>query len=158
MYEKVLFRYHKTYYSIRKVHVFLWEVSALGFLAMISLKVLLIVSRFAIVVSSIGALSTISHGNERFISGFEDLPLMRGMTETTENNVAFDTVHGRVLVSFAKSSESQEKILAFYKESLSQLGWKINRDGEFVRGEEILKIDFLPDGDYLAIRFSLEPS
>ena len=125
---------------------------------MISLKVLLTVSRFALVVSSIGVLSTISHGNERFISGFEDLPLMRGMTETTENNVAFDTVHGRVLVSFAKSSESEEKILAFYKESLSQLGWKINRDGEFVRGEEILKIDFLPDGDYLAIRFSLEPS
>jgi len=124
---------------------------------MISLKILLIVSRFAIVVSSIGVLSTISHGNERFISGFEDLPLMRGMTETTANNVAFDTVHGRVLVSFAQSSESEEKILAFYKESLSQLGWKINRDGEFLRGEEILKIDFLPDGNYLAIRFSLEP-
>mgnify|MGYP004036690023 FL=1 len=124
---------------------------------MISLKILLIVSRFAIVVSSLGALSTISHGNERFISGFEDLPLMRGMTETTANNVAFDTVHGRVLVSFAQSSESEEKILAFYKESLSQLGWKINRDGEFIRGEEILKIDFLPDGNYLAIRFSLEP-
>lgn len=82
---------------------------------------------------------------------------MRGMTETTENNVAFDTVHGRVLVSFAKSRESGEKILAFYKESLSQLGWKINRDGEFLRGEEILKIDFILDGDYLAIRFSLEP-
>ncbi len=124
---------------------------------MISLKILLIVSRFAIVVSSIGVLSTISHGNERFISGFEDLPIMRGMTETTANNVAFDTVHGRVLVSFAQSSESEEKILAFYKESLSQLGWKINRDGEFLRGEEILKIDFLPDGNYLAIRFSLEP-
>jgi len=55
------------------------------------------------------------------------------------------------------SSEGEEKILAFYKEALSQLGWKFNRDGEFLRGEEILTIDFLPDGDYLAIRFSLEP-
>ena len=82
---------------------------------------------------------------------------MRGMTEATESNVAFDTVHGRVLVSFAQSSEGEEKILAFYKEALSQLGWKSNRDGEFLRGEEILTIDFLPDGDYLAIRFSLEP-
>tara|TARA_B100000614_G_C14551535_1_gene494151 strand:- start:2492 stop:2893 length:402 start_codon:yes stop_codon:yes gene_type:complete len=132
-------------------------VSALGFLAMISFKVSLIVSRFALVISLIGVFSTISHGNERFISGFEDLPLMRGMTETTESNVAFDTVHGRVLVSFAQSSESKEKILTFYKESLSQLGWKINSDGEFFRGEEILKIDFLPDGDDVAIRFSLEP-
>ena len=48
-------------------------MSALGFLAMISLKVLLLVSRFALVASSIGVLSTISHGNERFVSGFEDL-------------------------------------------------------------------------------------
>ena len=82
---------------------------------------------------------------------------MRGMTEATESNVAFDTVHGRVLVSFAQSSEGEEKILAFYKEALSQLGWKFNRDGEFLRGEEILTIDFYPGGDYLAIRFSLEP-
>ena len=124
---------------------------------MIRLNVLLLVSRFALVASSIGMLSTISYGNERFVSGFEDLPLMRGMTEATESNVAFDTVHGRVLVSFAQSSEGEEKILAFYKEALSQLGWKFNRDGEFLRGEEVLTIDFLPDGDYLAIRFSLEP-
>ena len=47
---------------------------------------------------------------------------MRGMTEATESNVAFDTVHGRVLVSFAQSSEGEEKIIAFYKEALSQLG------------------------------------
>ena len=124
---------------------------------MIRLNVLLLVSWFALVASSIGILSTISHANERFVSGFEDLPLMRGMTEATESNVAFDTVHGRVLVSFAQSSEGEEKIIAFYKEALSQLGWKFNRDGEFLRGEEILTIDFLPDGDYLAIRFSLEP-
>ena len=124
---------------------------------MIRLNVLLLVSRFALVASSIGMLSTISQGNERFVSGFEDLPLMRGMTEATESNVAFDTVHGRVLVSFAQSSESEEKILAFYKEALSQLGWKVNRGGEFLRGEEILTIDFFPSGDYLAIRFSLEP-
>ena len=124
---------------------------------MISLKILLIVSGLALVGSPIGVLSTIAHGNERFISGFEDLPLMRGMTETIESNVAFDTVHGRVLVSFAQSSDGEEKILAFYKEALSQLGWKFNRDGVFLSGEEILTIDFLPDGDYLAIRFSLEP-
>ena len=72
---------------------------------MISLKVLLLVSRFALVGSLVGILSTISHGSERFVTGFEDLPLMRGMKEATESNVAFDTVHGRVLVSFAQSSD-----------------------------------------------------
>ena len=76
---------------------------------MVSLKVLLIVSGLALVGYPIGVLSTIAHGNERFVSGFEDLPLMRGMTEATESNVAFDTVHGRVLVSFAKSSEVRKR-------------------------------------------------
>ena len=66
-------------------------MSTLGFIAMISLKVLLIVSGLALVGSPIGVLSTSAHGNERFVSGFEDLPLMRGMTEATESNVAFDT-------------------------------------------------------------------
>ena len=31
--------------------------------------------RLALVGSPIGVLSTIAHGNERFVSGFEDLPL-----------------------------------------------------------------------------------
>ena len=43
---------------------------------MVSLKVLLIVSGLALVGYQIGVLSTIAHGNERFVSGFEDLPLM----------------------------------------------------------------------------------
>ena len=106
---------------------------------------------------SLGLISGVSHSGERFINGFNDVPLMLGMTEAIESNVAFDTVQGRILVSFARSRESKDKIIAFYEESLIQLGWKMKEDGQFVRGVEILNVDFFPDGEYLVVRFSLEP-
>ena len=120
-------------------------------------KSLLAVFRLALLISSLGLISGVSHSGERFIIGFNDVPLMLGMTEAIESNVAFDTVQGRILVSFARSRESKDKIIAFYEESLIQLGWKMKEDGQFVRGVEILNVDFFPDGEYLVVRFSLEP-
>ena len=120
-------------------------------------KSLLAVFRLALLISSLGLISGVSHSGERFISGFNDVPLMLGMTEAIESNVVFDTVQGRILVSFARSRESKDKIIAFYEESLIQLGWKMKEDGRFVRGVEILNVDFFPDGEYLVVRFSLEP-
>ena len=120
-------------------------------------KSLLAVFKLALFISSLGLISGVSHSGERFISGFNDVPLMVGMTEAIESNVVFDTVQGRILVSFARSRESKDKIIAFYEESLSQLGWQMKEDGRFVRGVEILNVDFFPDGEYLVVRFSLEP-
>ena len=120
-------------------------------------KSLLAVFKLALFISSLGLISGVSHCGERFISGFNDVPLMLGMTEAIESNVVFDTVQGRILVSFARSRESKDKIIAFYEESLSQLGWQMKEDGRFVRGVEILNVDFFPDGEYLVVRFSLEP-
>ncbi len=120
-------------------------------------KSLLAVFKLALFISSLGLISGVSHSGERFISGFNDVPLMLGMTEAIESNVVFDTVQGRILVSFARSRESKDKIIAFYEESLSQLGWQMKEDGRFVRGVEILNVDFFPDGEYLVGRFSLEP-
>ena len=120
-------------------------------------KSVLAVFRLALLIYSLGLISGVSHSGERSINGFNDVPLMLGMTEAIESNVAFDTVQGRILVSFARSRESKDKIIAFYEESLIQLGWKMKEDGQFVRGVEILNVDFFPDGEYLVVRFSLEP-
>jgi len=120
-------------------------------------KSLLGVFKLALFISSLSLISGVSHSGERFINGFNDVPLMLGMTEAIESNVAFDTVQGRILVSFARSRESKDKIIAFYEESLTQLGWEMKEDGRFVRGVEILNVDFFPDGEYLVVRFSLEP-
>ena len=65
-------------------------------------------------------------------------------------------MHGRVLVSFAQSSEGG-KDTSILQRGIEPTRLKVNRGGEFLRGEEIPTIDFFPGGDYLAIRFSLEP-
>ena len=120
-------------------------------------KSLLTVFKSALFISLLALISDFSHSGERFINGFSDVPLMLGMTEAIESNVAFDTVQGRILVSFARSREKKDKIVTFYEESLTQLGWEMKEDGQFVRGMEILNVDFFPDGEYLVVRFSLEP-
>ena len=96
-------------------------------------------------------------GSSKFISGFSDMPLMPEMEEVQEANVAFDTTGGRIVIAFGRSRLSQEKIIYFYEQSLEQLGWVKKGFGRFFRESEVLTIDFSPDGDYLLVRFSLEP-
>ena len=93
----------------------------------------------------------------KFISGFSDIPLMPEMEEIEEARVVFDTTGGRIVVAFVRSRLSQDKIVHFYEQSLEQLGWAKKKFGRFFRDSEVLMIDFFPDGDYLLVRFSLEP-
>jgi len=60
----------------------------------------------------------------RFVTGFSDLPLMEGMTEIPDTDVAFDTTAGRIVIAFAKSAVEPDTIRAFYRTALAQLGWR----------------------------------
>ena len=60
----------------------------------------------------------------KFVYGFDDLPLMPGMTEIPGADVSFDTASGRIVIAFARSAVDQKKIMAFYDTTLSQLGWR----------------------------------
>ena len=95
--------------------------------------------------------------SDKFISGFSDLPIMPDMSEIREANLSFDTAAGRIVVAFARTSRGHDEVLAFYEESLKQLGWKKKPDGQFLRDSEILALDFFPDGHKLVVQFSLEP-
>lgn len=61
----------------------------------------------------------------RFFSALNDIPLMPGLYELTEDAVVFDKPEGRIVES-AAVSETQEtgKIRNFYAETLPQLGWQ----------------------------------
>lgn len=61
----------------------------------------------------------------RFFSALNDIPLMPGLYELTEEAVVFDKPEGRIVES-AAVTETQEaaKIRAFYAETLPQLGWQ----------------------------------
>ena len=94
---------------------------------------------------------------EKFITGFSDLPIMAGMQELPDANISFDTASGRIVEAFAKTEQSVERILSFYKNILPQLGWRVEKDTMFVRDSEILIIDLRKDGDSVIVQFSLEP-
>ena len=94
---------------------------------------------------------------EKFLTGFSDLPIMPGMQELPDANVSFDTASGRIVEAFAKTEQSVERILSFYKNILPQLGWRVEKDTMFVRDSEILIIDLRKDGDSVIVQFSLEP-
>jgi uncharacterized protein with WD repeat len=94
---------------------------------------------------------------EKFLTGFSDLPIMPGMQELPDANISFDTASGRIVEAFAKTEQSVERILSFYKNILPQLGWRVEKDTIFVRDSEILIIDLRKDGDSVIVQFSLEP-
>ena len=94
---------------------------------------------------------------EKFLTGFSDLPIMPGMQELPDANISFDTASGRIVEAFAKTEQSVERILSFYKNILPQLGWRVEKDTMFVRDSEILIIDLRKDGDSVIVQFLLEP-
>ena len=94
---------------------------------------------------------------EKFLTGFSDLPIMPGMQELPDANISFDTASGRIVEAFAKTEQSVERILSFYKNILPQFGWRVEKDTMFVRDSEILIIDLRKDGDSVIVQFSLEP-
>lgn len=60
----------------------------------------------------------------RFFSELNDIPLMPGLYELTEDAMVFDKPEGRIVTSAAASeTENINEIKAFYDSVLPQLGW-----------------------------------
>ena len=95
--------------------------------------------------------------DDGFVTGFSDLPLMEGMTEIPDTDVAFDTTAGRIVIAFAKSAVAPDTIRAFYRTALAQLGWRETATDAFIREDEVLNFDYLADGPDTVVRFSLLP-
>lgn len=113
-----------------------------------------VVTLVALVITA-GARDGLAEG--RFVTGFSDLPLMEGMTEIPDTDVAFDTTAGRIVIAFAKSAVAPDTIRAFYRTALAQLGWRETTKDAFIREDEVLSFDYLADGPDTIVRFSLLP-
>ncbi len=98
--------------------------------------------------------------NGAFISIIDDLPLMPGLVEEA-GGVVFDSPGGRIAQAYASGDVSQGAVLAFYGETLPQLGWRSLSVGVYQRESEILKVEF-PGGPGgappLTVGFSLAPT
>lgn len=111
----------------------------------------------ALVSCALGA--TVAYAADRFVRGIEDLPLMPGLTEAADAGVVFDTPSGRIVQTEATGPISRDRVLAFYAESLPQLGWRSLAADLYHREDEVLRIEFDQAGDQsTTVRFALSPA
>ncbi|NQV84413.1 MAG: hypothetical protein HQ494_11400 [Rhodospirillales bacterium] len=101
----------------------------------------------------------------QFITVLDDLPLVPGLVEDTESGTVFDTARGRIVEVFASGALNKSRVLAFYDDTLPQLGWRRVASGVFQREGESLSLEFslgLDTGSgstpVLTVGFRLMPS
>lgn len=103
-------------------------------------------------------LSMASYAADAFFTDLEELPIMSGLAENQAAAVTFETANGRIIEVEASGTVSAAEILAFYGETLPQLGWENVGEGTFQRDQErlTLKITDVGAGRVL-VAFSLSP-
>ncbi len=92
-----------------------------------------------------------------FLSALEDVPLMAGLEEATEETVNFNTPSGRIVETYAVGTVTKASVFSYYKESLPSLGWQLTPKGTFMREGEYLSITVTSKGGTSTVRFALSP-
>lgn len=94
-----------------------------------------------------------------FLSALEDVPLMPGLVERTQDTFSFDTPEGRIVEAFASGPVERNAVVEFYSGILPQLGWTADGPTAFVRDGERLRLDLTLLGEApLVVHFSLSPT
>ena len=57
-----------------------------------------------------------------FVTGIEDVPLMAGLVDRPDAALVFDKPSGRIVEAYATSASSRAEVVAFYAETLPELG------------------------------------
>ncbi len=99
-------------------------------------------------------------GDGGFIAGLDGLPLMPGQTENPAERSSFDSAAGRIELRGAAGPATAEAILAFYADTLPQLGWQRLAGDLFARGGERLRLDLAPapeDRRHMLLRIVITP-
>jgi len=98
----------------------------------------------------------------RFVAGFEDLPLMPGLTQVTDAGIMFDTPSGRIVEAYANGKVPAKDVAAFYARTLPHLGWKKLSDYRYRREGEVLDLEIGKGGSgedgRTTVRFYLAPN
>ncbi len=89
-------------------------------------------------------LATSNTYGQDFVAGFEDIPLYKGMTQQTNNDISFNNEETRYIETTIISNKkiSINDFKSFYIETLQELGWNLkdNNDNllKFYRENDIL--------------------
>jgi len=95
---------------------------------------------------------------DRFVPGFEDLPLMTGLTAIEGSSVVFDKPDGRIVEAAASGAVGRAAIESFYERTLPQLGWRRSGALTFAREGERLRIEIGGPDDRPVVGFFLSPN
>ena len=92
-----------------------------------------------------------------YVPGTEDVPLMPGLAAEAGAALIFDKPQGRIVEAAARGAVSRHAVLAFYQQSLPQLGWQPAGERRFQRDGERLSLDFDGSDGNLLVGFTLAP-
>ena len=114
------------------------------------------------VATLISALPEPVRAADMFLSVAEDVPVMPGLAEDRTAALVFDKPAGRIVTAEARGAVSRNVVLAFYAQTLPQLGWTLLSETRFQREAEILQLDISPPGgtgagSSITVRFELTP-
>ena len=85
-----------------------------------------------------------------------DVPIMQGWQIEPELGFAFDSPNGRIVMIFASTSTDEDDVMAFYGQTMAQLGWT-GGAGNWVRNTEKLVIGKVQTARGTLWRLMLQP-
>ena len=85
-----------------------------------------------------------------------DVPIMQSWQIEPELGFAFDSPNGRIVMIFASTSANEDDVMAFYGQTLAQLGWT-GGAGNWVRDAEKLVIGKVQTARGALWRLMLQP-
>ena len=93
-----------------------------------------------------------------FFTDVPDVPLMAGLQELPDETVEFYRPDGRVVEFFAAfAGVDQERVRAFYFQTLPQFGWHHAGGDRYFRTQEVLELSFDRSGDDGFLKISIRP-
>ena len=116
-------------------------------------------ARLVILLAFLAVLAPAAPGGAQdvgYVAEIPDLPLMPGLRELSDAGVVFDKPSGRIVEAYAQGEVTRQAVLAFYGQSLPQLGWRPSGDG-YTREGETLLIEVVEGAEPLTLRFVLRP-
>ena len=87
---------------------------------------------------------------------FSDVPLIKSVTVDTQLSFAFDSPSGRILVLHLQTQAEDKDIQVSYYNTLAAIGWT-KRDDQFVKGDELLRLEKINVEDKLLWRLTIIP-
>ncbi len=102
------------------------------------------------------AAQTVSAAEGAFLNELEDLPLPSGLTEAP-GGMLFDSPTGRIVEATAQGEMEADQVLAFYAQTLPELGWQKVGASSYRRDNELLKIEVDAKRRPVLVHFSVVP-